>query len=94
MHAQSMLGKYTVMHLFHIIDHCQDTPLRSVTIPRLELCAAHLLARVLSHVCELLKPREDCVYAWSDSSITLAWIKTPPQCLKPFVAIPSQMQLP
>ena len=61
-------------------------PLRSVTIPKLELCAAHLLARVLSHVCELLKPREDCVYGWLDSSFTLAWIQTPPLCLKPFVA--------
>ena len=40
----------------------------------------------MSHVCELLKPREDCVYAWSDSIITLAWIQTPPQRLKPFVA--------
>ena len=61
-------------------------PLRSVTIPKLELCAAHLLARVLSHVCELLKPREECVYAWSDSSITLAWIQTPSQHLKLIVA--------
>ena len=38
-------------------------PLRSVTIPKLELCAAHLLAHVLSHICELHKPTEDCVYA-------------------------------
>ena len=61
-------------------------PMRSVTIPKREFCVAHLLAQVLSHVCELLKLREDCVYAWSDSSVTLAWIQTPPQRLKSFVA--------
>ena len=56
-------------------------PLRSVTIVKFELCAAHLLVHVLSHICELLKPREDCLYALSDTSITLAWIQTPPQHL-------------
>lgn len=61
-------------------------PLKSVTIPRLELCAAVLLANLLyaTHK-ELDIPGMDTC-AWTDSSIVLAWISTPPYKLKTFVS--------
>lgn len=54
-------------------------------MPRLELCAALILARL---VCKTLKSIDtdfNQVHCWSDSTIVLGWLKTPPNLLKPFV---------
>jgi len=45
------------------------------TIPKLELCAAHLLAKLIDRVKEDLGDFAE-TYAWSDSTITLAWIRS------------------
>ncbi|XP_037807268.1 uncharacterized protein LOC119600793 [Lucilia sericata] len=44
------------------------------TLPKLELCAAHLLAKLLNKVKRNFNSDAD-IYAWSDSMITLSWIK-------------------
>lgn len=44
------------------------------TLPKLELCAAHLLSKLLQRIKTVIN-REVKIFAWSDSSITLAWIK-------------------
>ncbi len=43
------------------------------TVPRLELMAAHLLARLVTVVLRDLQLTPEDVYAWTDSSIVLAW---------------------
>lgn len=43
------------------------------TLPKLELCAAHLLAKLLQKVASIVKCQHT-IYAWSDSTITLSWI--------------------
>ena len=48
------------------------------TTPRLELCGASLLSCLLVVVAEALHIPPDCIYAWSDSTITLSWISCPP----------------
>ncbi|XP_044571170.1 uncharacterized protein LOC123257198 [Drosophila ananassae] len=45
------------------------------TIPKLELCAAHLLSKLMMRIMEAMKNYKVELYAWSDSTITLAWIK-------------------
>ena len=63
-------------------------PMKVQTIPRLELCAAHLLARLLKFVRDTLSLRvrvQEC-YAFSDSTVTLHWIKSPPYKWQTFVA--------
>lgn len=60
-------------------------PIKPLTIPRLELCAALLGARLAVKATDALRCSIDRKYYWSDSTITLAWIKTQPKLLKSFV---------
>uniref|UniRef100_A0A8D8WGD5 Integrase catalytic domain-containing protein n=1 Tax=Cacopsylla melanoneura TaxID=428564 RepID=A0A8D8WGD5_9HEMI len=62
-------------------------PVKPVTIPRLELTACHLLASVIDSLAPLCKTLNiQTMYLFSDSTVALAWLKTPPHLLKTFVA--------
>lgn len=61
-------------------------PLKEVTIPRLELCAAKLLAELMNEVrtkCNLTYVR---YFLFTDSTITLHWIMKDASNFKTFVA--------
>ena len=60
-------------------------PLRAVTIPRLELTAATLLARLSRYVSTTLNLRTCPVYLWTDSNLALTWILSHPSRWKDFV---------
>ncbi|XP_050527955.1 uncharacterized protein LOC126898049 [Daktulosphaira vitifoliae] len=61
-------------------------PLKVISIPRLELRAALLLARLSYNVMEKLKLNIIKKYFWTDSNIVLAWISSPSTNWKTFVA--------
>ncbi|KAI5748367.1 hypothetical protein M8J77_024789 [Diaphorina citri] len=63
-------------------------PVKYVTIPRLELCSALLLAKLIDSVLSVFKSRYeiDQLVCFSDSQVALYWISSPPLRWKTFVA--------
>lgn len=63
-------------------------PLTPLTVPRLELNAALLLARWMNRLKAVLEPRLNIigVYAWTDSSIVLSWLTNPHESFKIYVS--------
>ncbi|XP_062703182.1 uncharacterized protein LOC134285759 [Aedes albopictus] len=51
-------------------------PLRTLSVPRLELQAAMMGARLLQHICTALTLNIRKRYLWTDSSTVLAWIRS------------------
>ena len=60
-------------------------PIKRLTIPRLELCGAHLLAQLLHHVKKVFDLPFSNAYAWTDSTIVLGWLVGNPRHFKTYV---------
>ena len=60
-------------------------PIKRLTIPRLELNGALILAQLLYHCKNVLDLPLSSVHAWTDSTIVLAWIRGNPRWFKVYV---------
>ncbi|XP_055605651.1 uncharacterized protein LOC129753827 [Uranotaenia lowii] len=61
-------------------------PLQKRSIPRLELCAAQLGARLSTRVVDTLDLKSAPIYYWTDSMVVIYWLRAPSQTWKTFVA--------
>ena len=61
-------------------------PLKELTIPRLELQAAVIASRLGSNIVEESRFKFERIRYFSDSLVTLSWIRSESRSFKPFVS--------
>ncbi|XP_050061518.1 uncharacterized protein LOC126551649 [Aphis gossypii] len=59
-----------------LVSKTRVAPLKRITIPRLELCGATLLAQLMHSLMESLQLKIDTITMWTDSTVTLQWIQS------------------
>ena len=62
-------------HISLVFSKTRAAP-QNLTIPRLELCGAHLLSQILTHVQEVLNVPKDEVHAWTDILLSVGSLVT------------------
>ena len=60
-------------------------PIKRLSIPRLELCSAVIVSKLLHHVAKILEVPFSNAFAWTDSRVTLGWLQGNPRRFLAFV---------
>ena len=68
-----------------IMSKTEVAPIKRLSIPRLELCGAQVLAQLLQHIKDVFQLPMPNIFAWTDSTIVLSWLTGNPRRFKTFV---------
>ena len=80
-----MVDSKGTVHTSLVVSKTKVCPIKRLSIPRLELCGAQVLARLLHHVKGIFQVPMTEVYAWTDSTIVLSWLSGSPRRFKTYV---------
>ena len=73
------------IHSSLVLSKTKVSPTKRLSIPRLELCGAKVLTKLLCHAKRVLNVPVNSVFAWTDSTIVLGWLSGSPRRFKTFV---------
>ncbi|XP_047543301.1 uncharacterized protein LOC125075637 [Vanessa atalanta] len=73
------------VHITLIASRTRVAPLKQLTIPKLELCAAALLSELIEEISGLLKIPIEQIFAYTDSMVVLSWLQSQPHRWRTFV---------
>lgn len=82
-YVRSVSGGKITVHL--LCSKSRVSPLKVLTIPKLELCAALLLAELLKSISDTLGNKYE-YHCWSDSMVVLSWLQEESSNYNVFVA--------
>ncbi|XP_037961465.2 uncharacterized protein LOC119690459 [Plutella xylostella] len=81
-----VVDEHDVVHVTMIASRTKVAPIKQLSIPRLELCAAVMLSEQIADVSQLLEVSHGNIFAYTDSMVVLAWLQAHPNRWKTFVA--------
>ena len=73
------------VHVSLVTAKTKVSPIKRLSMPRLELCGANLLAKLLFHVKEAFNVPLSAIHTWTDSTIVLNWLDSDPRRFKTYV---------